>query len=153
MSLCDFDSLKNSHWYTCIWTNILSHYKMEIQIWVIKIGCKVLWISVSEATWKRKVYRKQMEIWVIIRTLDAVLMERQWFICMYKICRNVKILSTFPWVSYSKSSNDMKYAILIRLERGAQMYGMHQCRKGEIVWKYVKGKQTPSQKHCVFSSQ
>lgn len=47
----------------------------------------------------------------------------------------------------------MKYAILIRLERGAQMYGMHQCRKGEIVWKYVKGKQTPSQKHCAFSSQ
>lgn len=35
---------------------------MEIQIWVIKIGCKVLWISVSEATWKGKVYRKQMEI-------------------------------------------------------------------------------------------
>lgn len=33
---------------------------MEIQIWVTRIGCKVLRIIVSEATWKGKVYRKQM---------------------------------------------------------------------------------------------
>lgn len=47
----------------------------------------------------------------------------------------------------------MKYAILIRLERGAQMYIMCQWRKGEVVCSYVKGKQTPSQKRCAFSSQ
>lgn len=44
----------------------------------------------------------------------------------------------------------MKYAILIKLERSAQMYNMHQWRKGKIVCNYVKGKQTPSPKHCIF---